>query len=656
MRNSISFSFLSFALIGVLSSCADSVEQYEAGTPPSPSTQKQRSLREGLFVPLPEQPAPPVVSQEERIRENSKKDILYGLGAAGVTFQTTLSQANQILSKPTVFTADGIGVYSEGLYIFWREQEPRTPNGFWMDKNYLGSLRAGGNIGDLKMGADLSRYFSPSDTTGKKLIIELYNALEKKDSQFNCLERNLCQIKAFPDYFLYSWAKFGMLLSNDRKLVSDIRLWNKPEQGDLGNNIDILTGTVLIDPTNAQKNVSLGESWKSILNKIGLETQSNTSRNSFSFDFGGIYLGLTKSQFERSYVKPLSEQETLKYIVLANGYNHFIQVGNQYVRIEKDSTSKKLRLRLDPQPPQAQEKALRLQVNVSADDQIPFVRQLTELLKKELSQKHPHAQVHVSLSGLHSQEFEKSYEGSVTVYDSKTDESKSIDFGFSTTSGNFSYFQVVQLVDPVNSILLPEYFKGISLQAKVTDQLSGIHIGQEVQLMEIDRGRDEATLQVTLPQGSPIKTRVSYSKYSTQKGIYSQDGKTITESVEKISMGDLPITLALKTEKHPDIPGGLTGKVVGITSSQLLSGVSGVCGISSLKLQVNTKTADVLTQINQAIEEKKKTDPQFECLRFSELDSNGSREITALYFPNQRLKLIFSGRELRALSVYSRVK
>ena len=68
--------------------------------------------------------------EDRRIRENRVKPIAYTDGdISGINLKTTFEEASDILSTPEVFNTDSgpLYVYDEGIYIYWRDNNPRYP-------------------------------------------------------------------------------------------------------------------------------------------------------------------------------------------------------------------------------------------------------------------------------------------------------------------------------------------------------------------------------------------------------------------------------------------------------------------------------------------------------------------------------------------------
>ncbi|MEZ4752583.1 MAG: hypothetical protein R3B54_18695 [Bdellovibrionota bacterium] len=110
----------------LLAACTQAPQQGVGGSPIQVDWEGHRVPTSGpIDIPLP----PPIKTDDEKARENSLKPILYGEGAAGISFKTTLNVAKELLSKPFYGpqASDGLTAYNEGaLHLVASQSAPHT--------------------------------------------------------------------------------------------------------------------------------------------------------------------------------------------------------------------------------------------------------------------------------------------------------------------------------------------------------------------------------------------------------------------------------------------------------------------------------------------------------------------------------------------------
>jgi len=137
---------------------------------------------------------------DQVIKENSSKPIIYGVGAAGITFDTSFTDSKKILTQPSYGpTIDGEAVYNEQIFVRWRTKgAPRTPMYILTFEDYLGKIQIKKPVGQiddsLGMGSDLSSYMGETPKEGaNQLAIDLYQALTGTEE--NCIDEHICNVE-----------------------------------------------------------------------------------------------------------------------------------------------------------------------------------------------------------------------------------------------------------------------------------------------------------------------------------------------------------------------------------------------------------------------------------------------------------------------------
>lgn len=130
-------------------------------------------------------------------RANSRSDlpVLYGKGAAGITFATTYEEAQKVLKeKSRSSTAAPIISYEEGILVQWN---PATgyPNYIMITNDYHGPVQTSPNGVSVSLGQNYSNRY-PSNTYGTELLARhLFQTFENVDPSFDCIDKELCRVK-----------------------------------------------------------------------------------------------------------------------------------------------------------------------------------------------------------------------------------------------------------------------------------------------------------------------------------------------------------------------------------------------------------------------------------------------------------------------------
>lgn len=649
LQKKLLFSF--YIGLAILSACSKKPDQYKHNDPKRVSEQK----RINNFY-LYQDPAKQTIGKkgkdEQKKRDEltnkvSLKDIIYGVGAAGINFQTSFSQSINKLSEIMSIKNDA-HYYKAGAVIYWREIPPRTPTGITLLGDYKGKLKVGGNIGAISVGLDMSKHFINDDQTGKSFIKSLYRILEKKDPDYDCLLEATCNIKAFTDYLLFHWPKFGMLLSRDRKIVADIRLWHLPPAGILDNEFDIIKNTI---SKNGEILLTLGDNFNEISEKLN-QTPIEPNSTFFKHDYGLSELITSKSQYNRLYIHP-NDSETIQGISYYTGYLKQFKINGQYLIANKveDGYS----FNLSDSIPDNDKDIIGLNHKTKIIDQKEiFFIGLSKTLKNQFAEIYPN--VMISTQGLYGLSYEQRFNTKILSFDPENGKGEILEFQMARNTGYFENLYKDILIEEIDKHILPYFKENITIpiqeiKNKKYDQrlksLYGFKIGGLLRLTNIDYGRMEATVQ-WLDDNKHIiaSARSIYNEEDILLSNYDNDGKILAETVQSVNLSTLDINLKIKKLKKDYI-------IVGIESSNFNHKITGLCG-SQTPITINSKKSSVKKIIFRKIltDLNRKDCPTYNYI--NNLEDGGEEEF--IFFPRHNISLRFYENELRSINIYSSEK
>lgn len=326
--------------------CTDSREQYGRSVE-APLVEKRQGLGQPIFIDTDEDGTVsgdrdgdqdvdlvgPNLSQEEqdrRRRENSRQPIVYGQGASHISFETTILESQNILSRPFFGPdADGFAAYDESIYVDWRTEAPRVPDAIYVNTGYLGELELPTPLRNFRMGMELREFFPPTDPFGLQFLKTLYQVLEGVDSGYDCLLEQTCRaITGEEQYILFRLPRAIFLFSkDDRNTLYRIVLLRYIDPGLFANDFDLLTGRFVM---SEETELKIGQPWGAAREASTVDSETETLTRSFRKDFEGVSIGLSRSHFLRDYREP-TEDEIFQSVSLFSPGRNRIQVGGQYV-------------------------------------------------------------------------------------------------------------------------------------------------------------------------------------------------------------------------------------------------------------------------------------------------------------------------------------
>lgn len=282
-----------------------------------------------------------------RVRENSRKDIIYGAdgGGGGISFKTEYGQSKDILSKPFYGPdKDGLAAYEENIWVYWRQDKPRTPEAIFFNPGYLGSVDIGlkdaaGKPRLIHISDELSDLFV-GDPSGKELIKKVFRHLEKvEDANFDCLAAGICQVNDSGKQFLQLSLPRAVLLftQDDRRSLFRIVMVKAQDPGNFANDADLIQGKILIPAGQGQPAdaIGVGMTWGEAKKKGEADADNRLTTRAFIKDFKGLGVIVSKSRTQRDYFFP-SDDEKLTGFYFTKDFQQQLLVNGEAIKITKN--------------------------------------------------------------------------------------------------------------------------------------------------------------------------------------------------------------------------------------------------------------------------------------------------------------------------------
>lgn len=282
-----------------------------------------------------------------RVRENSRKDISYGPegGGGGITFKTEYGQSKDILSKPFYGPdKDGLAAYEENIWVYWRQDKPRTPEAIFFNPGYLGSIDLGlkdanGKARLIHISDELSDLFV-GDPSGKELVKKVFRHLEKvEDASFDCLAAGICQVNDSGKQFLQLSLPRAVLLftQDDRRSLFRIVMVKAQDPGNFANDADLIQGKILIPGEQGQPAdaIGVGMTWGEAKKKGEADADNRLTTRAFIKDFQGLGVIISKSRTQRDYFFP-SDDEKLTGFYFTKDFQQQLLVNGEALKITKN--------------------------------------------------------------------------------------------------------------------------------------------------------------------------------------------------------------------------------------------------------------------------------------------------------------------------------
>lgn len=706
---------ISSAFVILAAGCSKSPESYNTPAPPAPpapfdsgkAVPTDKDLQKAEFVEVGgvkktaleviTEPISDVATEgsfafDAKVQEGARRPMFYKVGAGGITFDTTLTESEEILVKPEYGpTATGDSVYREGLRIIWRNEEPRNPSLIVVWPTYLGEMALPAPHTALKMGAELASKGTEFNHAGyetnkkgaEQLSVDYYNLFEGKDSSYNCIREQTCKVDwgdVSQKYFLFEIpGKMIWNVSKDRFVLFIVVLIDPKPAISLP--LDLATGAFVVSET---EQLTLGQDFQTVEDQLaslldidGSDIKTSVFSDSFARQYDGTQLSFLKTVFDRKSLQPLPT-DTFMSSIVGDGYPEVLVLGNKGIMVAE--TPNDVDLRLVPMADLAnaqntvslREIPLSIRLGLQKTNVKTFVEKMRLFLEKEIKTTHTSSTVGSRFIGAFDDKKVNQYMGQVVSYDPVQEKGYYIQFGAEEENGNMTSAAILALGKSLNSAdtLIWKNFttpiekavgpmplislvdgselkdeQGVLLvkEDKLPHftQLSGFTIGDQVEVRDWDLGRQEATVRVTSAASGLLNDmRTRYVERGVVFVSYDVE-KDMPQSASLVSVGTLGVSLGLNLiSETADVR---TYKVLSITSSLNMSSVKDICGQTQWEPVFGMSSRQFLTEVAKLQN----------CEYLPKTDSGDSGRLVEVYFPQDRIRLNFDQQELVSATIYA---
>lgn len=673
--------------------------------------------------------------EEAKKLENARKPIVYGVGAAGITMDTSLEDSKDLLTPPFRGPfSNGVAFYNEQVIVQWKQEGERKPGIIYISKGYLGSMD-GGKFGDLNFKTKFLDYKPEGLAGAQRLTRELYLELEDvSDTSYDCLATGRCRT-IFGDVnqpnFVIVLPGAVFLMAKEEFQIAEIRIIRDIDPGLLANNVDLLTGDILIPDEDP---FQLGQTYQEVFDRINASPVKASpevyiQEDSFVYAWNGVYLLFYRSNYGVDVTE--AEATDRNYVVQVTGaYPKYLTLGGKRILMNQTLEDISFSLEEMPDPATAAQDSIvvseteveyKLMMNtpIRKQDAALFAKKFPEFLSDHLGE---YDVLRIRTWGVqNAAKVNKDISVSVSAYHSETLEGVSISFEVSEEQEKMSYigmgkispdfgafskltlaasekrvvrseqdFPVLNKInnEPVmiqvpNSNYEAEYAAYLEEKAKIEalieqgeeglvlpdaplkmltvpkmeerkqdyfTELAGIKLNDLVKLEEIDAlGRGQAT--VTYLSGSNELGQVTERAGYSDQGVfnYPEFNKPTPRQQGYVSVTGA--TLGIK------VIGGdentQYARVVSVTSGSMFKEIQDVCGVTAKSgIKIAMTDDEVVSALTKVINKQKKKNPDFKCDYFKSYDNGSLGILKEIYFPQERLKLVFSDRALVAVTIY----
>ncbi len=635
--------------------------------------------------------------QEALKLENIRKPIVYGIGAGGITMDTTYEESKTLLTPPFRGPFEnGATLYNEQLYVVWKQEGDRKPQIIIPIKGYLGKMD-GGKFGNLDFTTKFLKYKPDGQEGAVRLIQELYLELEQvEDESYNCLATGRCRL-IYGDVnqpnFVMVLPGAVLLMAKEEFQIAEVRIVRDIDPGMLANNLDLLSGDVLIPE---QAPFQLGQTHQEIFDRINASPVKSSPEvyvqtDSLVYAWNGVYLIFHRSNYDVDVTE--AEPSDQNYAVqVTPEYPAYLTLDGKRILMLQDQDNISFALETMPDPQTAAmdvvnisatevESKMTMNTIVRKQDSMMFARAFADFLAQQLSGRYD--QVRYRMWGFQNDaKVNKEISVSLSAYNSEDLKGVSIGFEINEEQQKMN-FMTVGLMDPeygaFSKIVLPTSTEDVVRKSveqpiinditgdvvmdlvlnqpktevrksNVFTELAGFKLNDLVKLEEIDAlGRGEAT--VTYMSADPslgeIKERAGYSDEAIFN--FPQFNRPTPRQQGFISV--YGASLGLKVIGADDT--AQYARVVSISSGSMYGTIQDVCGMGSeSNIKISMKDNEVMQALEEAVASKQAEDPDFQCEYFMVRDNGSLGIVKEIYFPTERMKFVFSGRALSAVTVY----
>ncbi|MCB0392960.1 MAG: hypothetical protein KDD25_00280 [Bdellovibrionales bacterium] len=317
------------------------------------------------------------------------------------------------------------------------------------------------------------------------------------------------------------------------------------------------------------------------------------------------------------------------------------------------------------------------------------IRKLADLVSNEIAEelglsdpkKASEFMTYKRIKGLNKTGPYKTFSAEIGYFSNRKLFGREFRISLSVNSGSLSYV-AEDIVDPFASKVLPSRVLPIVV-GKDDLGSGGYKLGDTLTITDIDEARNEATLF----KGSK-ESRVGYVADSALAVAYMDTVGKTGESYQNQEVIYSPLGIRIgahMVQQGRDSNGRLVKllQVNSLTTEDNQGAVLNVCGIPKFSVRFGAKDSEVESSIQEAVisanarreevVEKVKANVaagkspgdglteedisffQFRgCKYFKPVDANGTSVTSALYFPEQRMKLFMEDRELVGVTIYNK--
>lgn len=627
----------------------------------------------------PNQPKPKTPAELEELKQaNLRKPIIYGVGAGGIDMDTTFAESKDLLTPPFRGPfANGLALYDEQLIVIWKDEGERKPQLIIPIRGYLGKLSAG-KFGNLDFQTKFKDYKGDKPEQGAaRLIRELYLELENPDDKnYDCLTTGQCSliygtIDQANMVMIFPGAVF--LIAKEEFQLAEIRIVRYVKPGQLANNLDIISGDILVPN---EKPFSLGQTYKEIFARLqpeillpnpeipGAQTANVPTENLspeiyvrtdfIGYSWSGVWYSFHRSNFSLE-VATAEETDRAKTVEVSPMFPSPLTVSGARILLDDSSGELVFSLEQGNESEEILANALTMNRVIPQKRSMEYMEKFNALITAELSKKYD--QVTARLDGFQNPEkIHREITSVIQAFNSSDLRGVRIIFRLNEEQEKLAFFSISQLdttLKPLDALTLPPAPNDLVLTKDVFADLDGIRLNDAVLLTDIDAlGRQEATIQYFSAQNPAANNLVERTIYIEQGVFEEPDENRLKPRVQSfVQVGGSGTVLGLKTVAS-DV-GMAMARVVSVSTSNIYGKIQGICGLNpDFHLKIGMTDEEVLGRLLEAIAAKQAADPAYKCDHLKIRDNGSLGFIKEIYFPKERLVLTFSNRGLSTVSIY----
>lgn len=638
-------------------------------------------------------------AQEEELKlENIRKPIVYGVGAGGITMDTTYDESKTLLTPPFRGPYEnGATLYNEQLYVVWKNEGDRKPQIIIPIKGYLGKMD-GGQFGPLDFQTKFLDYKPDGQKGAARLIQDLFVQFEKvEDASYNCLQAGSCTLiygaENQPN-FVMVFPGAVLLMAKEEFQIAEIRIIRNVNPGLLANNLDLLTGDILVPGQSA---FQLGHDKKTIFDRLEASPVKSSPEvyiqtDSLVYAWNGVYLIFHRNNYgvDVTEAEPTDVNIGVQVTPVDPAY---LTLAGKRILMTQTPDDIDFALEMMPNPDTQDmdevvysetevESKLKMNTKVPKESSMLFAKKFAEFLSRELANDYD--KVRYRIWGFqNTAKVNKDITVSLSAYNEGSLQGVSVNFEVSEEQQKMN-FMSISLMDPAyaafSKVVLPQAEE--NLTRKMTEQnlvneitgdpvmdmvlkqpmtkvakspvfteLLGFKLNDLVKLEDIDAlGRKEAT--------------ISYLSGSDDLGEIKERGGFIDEGVFNFPQFNRPTprqqsyvsvygtSLGLKIV-GADESGAQYGRIVSISSGASYGAIEDICGLGpESRIKIAMKDTDVIKILEEKAQSIKRKNTKQSCEYFMVKDGGSLGLVKTIYFPQERLKLEFSERALAAVTIY----